>query len=88
MADDTADTGKHDTREIEFELLSKIHDKIEKLERRMGTMEEQILILVQNVDTVHDFQRTFAQRLYSVEKHCIDQPLHPVLVSPSNDNGE
>lgn len=89
MTDDLSDTKKHDTREIEFELLSKVHDKVMLLGQRLSMLEEQVLILVKNVDTVHKFQRTFAERLYSVEKFCIDQPLRSVSsTSVDNDNGK
>lgn len=75
MAEDQEDTGRHDTRDMELDLLSKIHDKLMEMDKRLILVERRMNTLIRDVDLVHKFQQSFAERLSIVEKFCVEQPL-------------
>ena len=62
-------------RDVEMDLLAKIHDKLDSMDCRLEAVEKQMRTLIQDVDTVHKFQRSFAERLHGVEKFCLETPL-------------
>lgn len=81
LDDDREDTNRVSTRDVELDFLSRIHDKLTGVDTRLKMLEEQVLILAQNVSVVHQFQRSFADRLSGVEKFCVERPLRPLVRS-------
>ncbi len=88
MSDELSDTNKHNIREIELELLSRIHDRIVDIDKRICNMEKRMEVLIQDMNIIHKFQQSFAGRLSDVEKFCIERPLQSVPISKkSSGNG-
>jgi hypothetical protein len=76
----TEDTGEHNMQVMALDLLTEIRDKLSHLEKQQEALKEQIDKLTVDVDTVHKFQQSFAERLSIVEKFCVDQPLRSTPV--------
>lgn len=79
------DTGQHDIQEMTLELLTEIRDRLAHVEEQQEALEKQIDRLTMDVDTVHKFQKSFAERLSIVEKFCVDQPLHSTPIPRMSD---
>ena len=75
MSDSDMDPAQHDVQSMTIDLLTDIRDRLAHLEEQQENLERRLESLTTDVNTVHEFQKTFAERLSSVEKFCVDQPL-------------
>lgn len=67
------------------EDIKKISERLDNLESRQKKLEEKMNKLAMDTDTIHKFQRSFAERLSAVEQFCVDLPL--MSASASNSSG-
>lgn len=81
------DTGRTSMQEMTLDLLTEIRDRMAHIEQQQKDLKEQIDKLTVDVDTVHKFQQSFAERLSIVEKFCVDQPLRSTPIPRRSLNG-
>jgi hypothetical protein len=63
------DTGQHDKQEMILDVLTTIRDDLE--------------IIKTDLHTVHELQKSFAERLSLVERFCVERPLRSSPSTPA-----
>jgi DNA repair ATPase RecN len=64
-----------DLQQAILEELQSISHDLKEVTRRIEHLEERVEQVVTDLNTVHQLQRTYTQRLATIEQMCVDQPL-------------
>ena len=62
--------------------LRGINERIEKVEERLGGLEQRVEDTIRDVSVVHELQRTYTGRLTVIEQMCVDKPLVTATPTP------
>lgn len=72
-----------DLQQAILDELRNIGTELKEVTRRIEHLEERVEQVVTDLNTIHQLQRTYTQRLATIEQVLVDQPLATATPVPS-----